>query len=295
MKPLEILAALPQWANLPAGDLVASPAWAMPCRLGERNCTMRLDAPIPADTLDISIRLGDDAHLLRLADSAAFPELHAIWSSRAEVPGAILLALVEKDCGPFLQLLENASHRQLKVIGLAYEPGDAPALSARISADGEDLFTFMLTSSPALVSTLGQLRHMDLSHPAIREKKLPVETEYASFPLPAADIAALAPGDALVLPEVGTIQPRLVVDARFLIAESGVAAWKDDGLLRVVAGAASEISIGQLMDCAADGPRPESPEPVANAPLRLLRLGKVIATGRLDTLGGQHALIIDVV
>ena len=35
MKPLEILSSLPKWAKASSGSLLDSPAWAMPCRLGD--------------------------------------------------------------------------------------------------------------------------------------------------------------------------------------------------------------------------------------------------------------------
>ena len=119
MKASEILGTLPKWANATADDIVKSPAWAMPCRLGETACTMRLDANHPADALDVAIMLEDERHVLSLVDSPRFESLHALWATRAEVPEQILLALVERECGPLLQLLENAARRQLKVVGIA--------------------------------------------------------------------------------------------------------------------------------------------------------------------------------
>ena len=41
MKPLEILSALPKWANAAPESLLDSPAWAMPCRLGDASATLR--------------------------------------------------------------------------------------------------------------------------------------------------------------------------------------------------------------------------------------------------------------
>ena len=122
MKPLEILSALPQWAKASADDLLASPAWAMPCRLGEQNCMMRLDGTCPSETLDLLVRFGNEEHVLGLRDCESLQELHAVWPTRAEVPEPILLALVEKDCGTLFQLLENAVRQQLGVIGLASSP-----------------------------------------------------------------------------------------------------------------------------------------------------------------------------
>ena len=49
MKPLEILSALPDWSKATPDQLLASPAWTLPCRLGDTPCGLRLDAPRPAD------------------------------------------------------------------------------------------------------------------------------------------------------------------------------------------------------------------------------------------------------
>ena len=148
MKPLEILSILPQWAKASAGDLLASPAWAMPCRLGERNCTMRLDAMRPSETLDLLVRFGNEEHVLGLCDSESLRELHAVWPSRADMPEPVLLALVEKDCGMLFQLLENAVRQQLSIVGLASSPRDpdTPVLFAQLnSADGVPIVSFSLS------------------------------------------------------------------------------------------------------------------------------------------------------
>ena len=294
MKQSEILALLPECAKASAEAILASPAWAMPCRMGEATCTMRLDAERPADTLDLAIRLEGEDHILSLADSEAFPELHSVWPVRSEMPEPILLALVEKDCGPLLQLIENAAHRQLSVQGLSKEPAGEDALAARIESAGRTLAVFKLTTSASLVSALGVLRFIDPSHPAVRDTSLSAEVEYASFALSAGDVAALAVGDSLLLPEVGSISPRVIVDGRFAMSEAGVAAWVDDGMLRVVKSEPVAVLVGELMD-ASDGGRAAEPPPAPEAALKLTRLGKTVATGRFGKLASQNAFIVDTV
>lgn len=298
MKPIEILTALPQWAKASADDLLASPAWAMPCRLGEQNCTMRLDAPRPSETLDLLVRFGKEEHVLGLCDSESLKEIHAVWPARAEVPEPILLALVEKECGTLFQLLENAVRQQLSVVGLASSPRDQDAQAALFAqvyaADGAPLVSFSLSSSPTLVAALGQLRFLDATHPAVRDYALSAEEEFAAFVLPSADLSALVPGDALLLPEIGTMPPRRIVDGRFLIGENGVVDWKDDGMLRVLAMEPVEMTVGTLLDLAAGNAAPSAPQPLpANMPLRLVRFGTALATGRLDAIGTQQAFIVD--
>ena len=120
MNPLDILSALPPFRDWSPAEVLASPEWAMPCRLGDEEGRLVAEgALLPADPLRLAVRFAEDPATLALADSPIFPELHALWSSRAEVPSPVLLALVEKECGPLLQLLENAAGRQLAVDGLA--------------------------------------------------------------------------------------------------------------------------------------------------------------------------------
>ena len=296
MKPLEILSSLPAWARSTPAAILASPAWTLPCRLGDETCTMRLDAPVPAETLDILIRLGDEEHVLGIVDTPSLPELHAVWAARADVPEPILLALVEKECGPLLQLLENAVRRQLQVVGLAQERPEVQTVCARVFSTLGDLLSFTLTLSPALTETLGLLRFIDPSHPSVRDSVLNAEVEVASFALGAAELAGLAPGDALLLPEVDTIPQRLIVDGRFAASEGDVVAWRDEGLLRVLSGEPREITLGALLDASAGNADALTiAKPDENAPLRLSRSGSVIATGRLGAVGAQRAFVVDAV
>ncbi len=289
MKASEILGALPQWANATSEELAGSPAWTMPCRLGEMQCEMRLDALRPADTLDVAIKLEDEDYVLSLADTPRFEDLHRLWPSRAEVPEPILLALVEKECPELLQLIENVSRRQLKIVGLA---GDVPEnrFCARLCAAGSDILSFAITSTPALVRTFGKMMFIDPSHPSVREVRLPVAVELAAFVLPAADRAALDVGDALLLPEVGTISPRLIVDGRFIVDENGVSPYKDDGMLLVLDAEPRTITVGEVLDYAKAPSAPATPPPHS---LRLESAGQTIATGRLDRLADQNAFFVE--
>lgn len=295
MKPIEVISSLPQWAKASPEEILASPAWAMPCRLGEAQCTMRLDETRPAETLDLSVALDGEEHVVGIADSEAFPDLHAVWASRAEVPEQVLLAIVEKDCGPLLQLIENAVRRQLKISGLAAAPAapDSRLLCARVEGGDAQRISFTLTLSPSVENALGQLRCIDPAHPSVRETRLAAETEYASFVLPSGDLASLSPGDALLLPEIGSISPRLVIEGLFVVSEGGVARWNDDGILRVCAAEPSAIDAGALLD-AASGEKPlTAAQPQENAQLKLVRSGAILARGHLGRIGSQSAFLVE--
>ena len=285
MKPHEILSMLPQWADAAPEALLDSPAWAMPCRLGEDSTVLRTADVRPCDTLNLAVLLDGERHVLSIADSPRFTDIHALWPSRAEVPEPILLALVEKECGPLLQLVENAVRRQLKIEGLAPDGPDDRTLFAQVGD-----VVFGLTRSPTVVAAFGQLRFTDCAHQAVRDTVLPCETELAAFTLPAADLASLAVGDALLLPEIGTVPPRLVVDGRFAVDENGVLPFKDDGRLRVVGAEACTLTLGELFDRAQN---PVAEKSAAPAQLRLVASGRTAAQGRLERLASHPAFIVE--
>lgn len=286
MKPLEILVAIPKWATATPDQILDSPAFAMPCRLGEESVSLRLGAVQPGDTLDLAILFGDEPHSLRLARSPRFPELDKVWDSRADVPEPILLALVEKECGPLLQLLENAVRRQLRLVGLAANPDpDARMVFAQVND-----VVFSLTRSETVTAAFGILRHLDFASPELRSETFTAETEYAAFALAAADLASLSVGDALLVPEIGSVPPRLVVDGRFAVDESGVSPFADDGRCRVVAAEMRTVSLGELFDAAENPRRVEGEAP---GQLRLMQSGKKIANGRLERLGEQPAFVVE--
>ncbi len=287
MKPLEILTSIPKWAKATPDEIIDSPAFAMPCRLGEETAVLRLGAVEPADTLDLAIQFGDEPHTLRLAKSQRFQELANVWESRADIPEPILLALAEKECGPLFQMLENAVRRQLRLAGLA-APSSDPG-EKRISAEVADI-TFSLTRSATVTSAIGSLRHIDLTNASLRDETLAAEEEYSAFAMTGADLASLSVGDALLIPEADSIPPRLVADGRFVIDETGVTPFADDGRFHVVAAEQRTVTLGQLFD-AADNPAALGGGPAGQ--LRLVQGGKAIASGRLDRVGGQPAFIVE--
>ena len=286
MKPFEILSSLPQTARLGAAAIVDSPAFAMPCRLGEENVTLVLGAVRPADTIDLSVMLGDEPHILSIARSPRFGNLDAVWNNRGEVPEPVLLAIVEKDAGPLFALVENAVRRQFRLLGLA---AAVDAGAEKISAQVADV-VFALTRSQIVTASLGVLRNIDASHESIRSVKLQAVVEYAAFSLPQSDAAALAVGDAVLLPEIGTVSPRIVVDGRFALDGDGVSRYDPGDLVHVVDASAKDVSLGELFD-AAETPRPVEVKP--SGALCLAAKGRTLAVGRMDRIGDQPAFIVE--
>lgn len=315
MKPLEILSALPQWAGAAPGAILDSPAFLMPCRLGDQPAVLRNAeiAPAASEALALAVSFADEPHTLRIARSPAFPELDTIWDSRTDVPAPILLALVEKECGPLLQLLENAVRRQLRLVGLdedrssaeargdgeAEEPQTAVSLSVS-AASREDAIAFSLTRSATVVSALGSLRNLELAHESIRSIALSASVEYASFSLSEADLSALSAGDAVLLPEIGGVPARLVADGRFVVDDGGVAPFSDDGRCRVLAAEPRQVTLGDLFDAAEGGMsaveslKVETPGGESCLPLHLVQAGRTLASGRLGRLADHPAFFVEV-
>lgn len=308
MKPLEVLAAVPQWAGASADQILDSPAFAMPCRLGEEQVKMVHADVAPADTIDLSVSFGSEPHTLSIAKSGRFPELGVLWDSRADIPAPILLALVEKECGPLLQLLENAVRAQLKLVGLEETPsveagatpedaGAAAPQKARVdfrlsAPSGGDEIVFSITRSPTLVSAFGNLRNIDLSHESVRSLVLNASVEYAAFAMGTAEISTLTPGDVVLLPEIGAVAPRILVDGSLVVEADGVMQGAADALAHVRAVAARTITLGEVLDASAGNP----PPPASIAALDQLILvvnGKTVASGHLGKLADQQAFIVE--
>lgn len=317
MKPLEIISGLPKWAKASPDAVVDSPAFLMPCRLGDETTALRhADVqPAASDALVLSVSFGDEPHDLLLARSPRFPELDKIWDARADVPEPIVLALVEKECGPLFQMLENAVRRQMRLNGCldvwksgSLEDAKSGSLEKDQTSKPPNLQTanlltlqtstdpavvFSLTRSSAVVSAFGSLRNLDLAHESIRSQKLQSEVEYAAFAPDNADFAALAPGDAVLILEVGSLPPRFVVDGRFLVDANGVVPYASDALVHVRAATGREVSLGDVFDAVDKPPTIESA--AQGSQLKLVKDGRLVASGRLDKLADQLAFIVEAI
>ena len=277
MNAFDILKTWPGISEASAEDVFAHPAWAMPCQWGDEKCILRKAAAKPRDVVGIAITLDDDAHFLGIGNRDSFPDLHELWSRKSELPPALVLALVEKECGELLQLIENAARRQVRVTGLDDPEKRAAAIAFETVslADGSVKASFAFDARPSTGRTFGQLRFLDANHESIRSMERPARAVYATFDLPDADVAGLAAGDCLLLPEL----------------ESGVAGeWRcdfpADGRLRVVSREDTPVSFAAF----ADGALPPLPSPAA---LELYRGQDAVARGRFGSLCSKPAFVTE--
>ena len=275
MNAFELLQTWPGWAKAGAAAIFDSPAWAMPVRWGDATVTLRRSNVKFRDLLGISIRLDDEENFIGICNREAFPDLHELWDVKNTLPDSLKLALVERECGPLFQILENAARRQLNVIGIApAEKREGTTGFEIIDGSGNVKVSFMLKVTPELIRTFGHLKFINLQHESIRSMTRPARAVYASFSLKPEEISGLAPGDCLMLPEIGTKSPVWETeDSR-------------DASLRVCAPEEQQISFGEL----ADDALPPIQEP---GELVLVQDGKIIAGGRLGQLAEQAAFEIE--
>lgn len=288
MKPVEIFAAAGCFDDASPEEIISSPAWAMPVRVGDVQTVLAVDGEVQSGAIDLDVSFDGEKNVLSICDSPAFPELHRVWGARDEMPREMLLALVEMECGGLLQGLENAVRRVLKVDGVSPD-GGLRAGDRRLALRAGDI-RFSLFATPAVAAAFGQPRFLDISNDCIRSISLPAEIEYAVFAMDPVDIESLAPGDEVLLPELDIAQPRYVAAGRFAADSSGVEKWRDDGRVRAVAAGPAQITLGELFDASEGSRVPSAPKPVR---LRLVKAGKTIAEGVADTTDAMPSLAVD--
>ena len=271
MDAFELLRKWPTWEKANAATVLASPAWRMPVKFDGRDAKLRIDAtPNSFDAVRLRVMFDGERHVLDIFDSEAFHDLHMLWAKRGALPEEIVLALVEKECGPLLQLMEDVTRKQLSVDGLASD-GSAWAPRSFLLDDGGPRISFALDLSPAMEIMLGRLDLLDPSHESIRSLERPAEAEYATVSLSDEDFASLASGDFVLLPEGA--EPKWTVEKPL------------DGQLHVLGPEAASLTFAQMADDALP-PVPES------GAFSLMRFGERFATGTRSSVGDRLAVKI---
>lgn len=192
-------ALLLEWPSLVkanAETILSSPAWRMPVSFAGGEFVLTKSNAALNDTIDIRVTFDDEEHILGIGDSPAFADLHLLWAKRAELPPEILLALVEKECGPLFQMLEDSVRKQFSVKGFS----DAKPVNP-VVFELANVAVFSLDLSPAVAMAFGKLECLDPSHAAIRSLERDAAAEYAVLMLTAEEISSMKAGDFVMLPE----------------------------------------------------------------------------------------------
>lgn len=277
MSAFDILKSWPGISESSAEELFAHPAWAMSCQWGDERCILRHADAKPRDVIGMAITLDDEPHFLGLGNRETFPDLHVLWDRKKELPSALVLALIEKECGNLLQMIENVARRQVCVTGLddPEKRSGASAFEVVSVSDGSIRASFVLDVKPFMARMFGQLRFLDLNHESLRAMTRPARAVYATFDLPESDIAGLEAGDYLMLPEI----------------DSGVGGdWEcaipDDGRCRVVSRRDTPLTFAEM----ADNSVPPLPLPCE---LELRWGERAVARGRFKELCSKPAFYIE--
>lgn len=275
MNAFELLQNWPSWQKVSAENIFASPAWVMPVRWRDMPCIMRKADVSFREVLGISIRLDDEENFIGIDKRETIRDLNVLWDVRDNLPDALKLALVEKECGPLLQIIENASRRQLTVVNVAPSEHREGTTGFEILAeDGRILAAFDLRMTPGIILAFGMMKHIDVNHPTIRDMTRTARASFASFLLTETERTNLAPGDYLMMPELGTVPPKWQLDL------------PKEGTFLICAPGTSELTFAQF----ADDNLPGVPEPTS---LELLSSSGVIARGRVTKLAETPAFAIE--
>lgn len=267
MDAVALLKTWPDWEHASLETVLASPAWRMPVRYGETATTLvRADA-LPDDAISLAVTFDGTPAVLALADSALYPDLHLLWSRRADLPSALVLALVEKECGNLFALLEKLTRRLFGVTGFADAPG---ARSYAFAVAGLPApLAFALDLPAELLPVFGDLACLDPAHPSIRGAVREIRADYGALAVTDDELAALAPGDFLLSPGETA--------AQWLTAPPA------DGAAHVLAAAAQTATFAAF----ADDALPPPPPPAEG--LLLVRGGRHYAVLAPDRVGEAAA------
>lgn len=262
MDELELLKAWPGWAKANAESVLESPAWRMAVEWQGDSAVLTRSVEISADSIGLDVTFEDEVFRLAIADTEAYPDLHRLWTRRGELPAELVLALVEKECGPLFQLLENTFRRQFAVKGLSTEAAGDELTAFRLTAGDVEL-SFALALSPVLKAELGQLRNIDTTHETVAEMKRSMVADYGALSLSADELAGLKPGDFILQPEAS---------ARWVFASE-----PEEGC-RLRGGEAVEFTFAEI----AEERLPSVPEPQA---VQVVADGRTVARGEMVTTG----------
>ena len=272
---LELLRDWPTWKKAGAAKVLASPAWRFRVMLAdeERWIVNDVGGDPQSDRMWVELAFEDERHVLGIADSEMFPDLHLLWAKRDRLPDEVRMALVEKECGPLLQMLEDLFRKQLSIVGFTKDEGSrktrAFELRPEAASSGEKTIRFAVDLSPTMELELGRVENLDTGHESIRGMVRDAEAEYAAFALP--EDATLSPGDMLLLPDAA--EPRWMTEIPV-----------DDGLVRVLADQTLSLTFAELVDGLPPVPDAET--------LKVVRTGETVATAVRSNVGTHPAFRI---
>lgn len=271
---LELLRDWPTWKKAGAAKVLASPAWRFRVMLAdEERWIVNAADEEASDRMWVELAFEDERHVLGISDSEMFPNLHLLWAKRDRLPAEVRMALVEKECGSLLQMLEDLFRKQLSIVGFAEGEGDRKTRAFELQGEAgfgdETAIRFAVDLSPAMELELGRVENLDTGHESIRGMVRDAEAEYAEFALP--EDATLSSGDMLLLPDES--ESRWLTDVP-----------ADDGAVRVLADRTLSLTFAELVDGLPPVPDAET--------FKIVRAGQTVATAVRSNVGTHPAFKI---
>lgn len=265
----ELLKTWPGWASANAERVFESPAWRLETHFADEPARLTRLAALEGPLVTLEVAVDGTDQVLAFAPSPVFPDLWLLRDRLSGLPSEVLLALVEKECGPFFQFIEDFLKKSFAVRGVSTVPSEGQTAFVLATSAGEISFSIGLTSE--LVQRLGVLANLDSSHESVRSLTREARIRHATLELSDEELAALGVGD-------------------FLLLESGLSSeWTidvpDDATVQVLSPEAGQLTFAQL----ADGDLPPVPETAAYS---LVRRGTAFATAELSKVGLAPALKI---
>jgi len=265
----EILEHWPSFAGLSVDAFMSLPYWRMPVWYADKEAALTRRDPFDGneDVLTLAVTLNGAEHILKIADSLSFPDLHLVWGQRTKLPQEILIALCERELGDFFRMLEKTLRCELALKGLA-DAGRTPRGFRLSTAEGTVDFDIDLT--PALLQVFGRRDYLDLASADLRTLMRSARAEYGTILLTDSERTALKAGDCLLPPEEG-LAGRWMFDL------------PKDPAVHVMAAEETSLTFGQLLDDDVP-PVPETDDVV------LVVDGMIIASAVRIRLGEAAAL-----
>lgn len=201
MNANELLKKWPGWANANAARVLASPAWRLETRFAGKPAVLTRDlggsGEVPSSRISLSVTQDGAPGVLTFAPSPLMPDLWLLRDRLDALPREVLLALVERECGPLFQFFEDVGRQSFAVSGLADSP--STGLAFRLAAEGGEI-RYAIDVPASVEQAFGQIANLDAAHESIRAMTRDVTACHAALDLSDDEAAALAPGDCLMLP-----------------------------------------------------------------------------------------------
>lgn len=276
--PVELLRGWPSWSKAGAATVLASPAWRMRVEYdGQAAVLLPGEIVAGADELLLEVAFDDEPCRLGIGDSEMFADLHLLWKRREALPREVLLALVERECGVFLQMLEDSVRKHLSIKGVSGSRGRPDGSRVfRLRLGSGDELTFSLETLPVLDLALGGIENIDVSHPLIRSLERSAEIEYALPPIDEKDVNLVSQGDFILLPD-----------------DAASPSWQVDppgpGRVSIRGVVAGSLTFAQM----ADGDLPPIPQISDGMRLKVLIGSRVVAEGVCARVGQAMGVRIE--